>query len=383
MKRILFIATTNLNERSGGSLAALAYYNAFQNKFNKIVDLALPEEFCIGIYKNAIPVPRRNKIIAYIDLFKGRLHRYKDFFNKFLTINANNYDLAVINGGINAGDMIDMFQSYGLKVIVIHHNYEPEYQMDNKTNRTIWGLTPYFVAKNERNAYKQADLNAYLTKSDIKLHQTHYGKSKTEPYLLGTFEPQKEEIIWRNEPKRLESHKNIIITGSMDSVQTVRGILDFKENYFPIFRKLLPDWKIIIAGRNPDSRILDFVNKNPDCISIIPNPQNINDVIAMGNIFLCPTNVGGGLKLRLMDGLRNGLLILTHEVSARGYEVFHNQPFFQIYKDKKTFAQSLSLLTAFYNSNEEYYSKICSIYHSYFSFEAGCKRVNEMISLLK
>ena len=54
MKQILFVATTNLQERNGGALATLAYYNAFRHLYGDMVDLALPAEFCQGNFAAAL-----------------------------------------------------------------------------------------------------------------------------------------------------------------------------------------------------------------------------------------------------------------------------------------------------------------------------------------
>ena len=383
MKQILFISTVNLHTRNGGALATLAYYNAFKHLYSGKIDLALPAEYCYGKFAEAIPVPRRNSFVTYSKIFVGHFHRYRSFFNNYLRKYYTRYDLVVINGGFYAGDMVEMFQSYGLKVIVIHHNYEPEYHLDNKTLPTLGGITSYFVAKNERNAYKKADLNAFLTQSDIFLHQQHYGNAKYQPFLLGVFEPEScFRFPGEQSMDKCNDYHSIVITGSMNSVQTIYGIMDFKSKYFPIVKKILPDWKVIIAGRDPDQKIFQFAHENSNCVEIISNPENMDRVIEKGSIFLCPTNVGGGLKLRLMDGLRNGRAVLTHEVSARGYDRFFNQPFFQVYNDKESFANGLKALSNLVEKDQKYNDKICSIYRSTFSFEAGCERIKALIGLI-
>ena len=112
MKQILFLSTVNLHERNGGALATLAYYNAFKYLYGSKVDLALPAEYCYGDYVNAIPVPKRNRLLTYCKLFAGRFHRYKDFFNRLLKKEYTRYGLVVMNGGFYAGDMVKMFQDY-------------------------------------------------------------------------------------------------------------------------------------------------------------------------------------------------------------------------------------------------------------------------------
>ena len=89
--------------------------------------------------------------------------------------------------------------------------------------------------------------------------------------------------------------------------------------------------EVIISGRNPDQRIIDTCSKISN-VRLIPNPKDMSDIIRMADIYICPTRLGGGLKLRIMDGLRLGLPIITHSCSARGYDVFKNTGFFYSFK---------------------------------------------------
>lgn len=382
MKRILFLSTANLHVRHGGALATLAYYNAFRCLYGEKIELAMPSEWCYGPYSSAIQVPQRKRILTYLKFLQGRFHRYRDFFNDFLRNNSDCYEAVILNGGFCAGDMVRMFHSYGIKVVVIHHNYEPEYHMDNRTLPTLGGVTSYFIRKNESKAYRNADINAYLTKSDMELHEKNYGKVSSPRYLLGVFEPESVLLFPGELKNQGEKEKTIVITGSLNSIQTIRGITSFRNGYYEEFKRIMPDWKIILSGRNPDAKILQFASEDPSRITVIANPENIDDVISQGTIFLCPTNVGGGLKLRIMDGLRSGLPVLSHRVSSRGYELFFDTPFFQIYDDRESFSDGLEKLKDYIEKNADHRSEIAGLYRSEFSFEAGCSRVKKMMSTL-
>lgn len=371
MKRILYIAPQNLRKRTGGSLATLAYYNALIHLYGEIVDLMMPAEFDDGFFHNVIPVKKRSLIKA---VFSGSLHRYKSAVKKHLINHANEYTMCVINGGLYAGDLMDLIHSYGIKIIVIHHNFEREYAMDNKSLLTIGGRTPFLIILNENNAYVKADVNCFLTDDDRKEFIYHYGLTVAKSYQLGVFEPYEDAL-----PKTGIGHQNIIaITGSMNSVQTMCGITDIHEHYYDIIRKLCPGWELVIAGRDPQQEVYDLQKENPELIKVIPNPQNMDDITSQASLFLCPTNVGGGLKLRVMDGLRMGLPVLVHRVSARGYEVFFSKPYFKVYNDRTSFSKGLSELLEYISRGYERTS-IQEEYLQYFSFKSGCKRVNAVI----
>ena len=381
MRRILFIATCDMGKRTGGGLANLAYYNAFKHLFPCVVDLAMAEENCIGMYADVIHVPRRGFVKKIIGIVHGEFHRNLAFFRHYVRAVAGKYSCCVINGGVYAGDMINLFHEQGIKVIVIHHNFEREYHLGNRSWKTLWGLNATLLNRIERNAFLKSDLNCYITAEDKRLFHKYYGDCRGREYILGVFEPSSVSLLpMRGEGDSVVRH--IIVSGSMNSTQTITGIMDFKERYYSILEENYKDWNVIFAGRNPGEEIFGFCDEHSDRLSLIPNPPVMDEVIDRGSIFLCPTNVGGGLKLRLMDALRRGMPVLTHEVSARGYDVFFGYPFFQVYHDEDSFKKGLETLVVFMRDNENWQSDILRIYVSHFGFDSGCDRVFEAISLL-
>lgn len=371
MKRILYLSNADINKKNGGGLANLAFYNAIKSIYGEQVDLMIPSECTYDKTSNIIRVPPRNRFQA---LLSASPHRYKDFLNNYLKKNKSKYDVCVLNGGIYAGNMMDMIHRHGLKVVVIHHNFDKEYYLGNKALITLYGRTGFFVERFEKKSYTKADVNCYLTPQDQKLFETHYGECKNPSYVIWAFEPNSTKV----EIPSIEVQQKIVVCGSMNTLQTICGINDLKSNYYGIIRELCPNWKLVLAGRNPRNEVYEFQQAYPDNIEVIPNPDDMSIVTKDASIFLCPTNVGGGLKLRVMDGLRQGLPILVHSVSARGYDSFFDKPYFQIYNDQKSFYRGLSNLLDYcavgVNRNQ-----IQKEYYETYSFEAGCERMKKVI----
>jgi hypothetical protein len=378
-KKVLFIATNNLFLRTGGGLATLAFFEAVRKIFQEDVDIILPKEsICNNISeKTAVfRVPSRKKILAIIGLLFGRLHRYKNYVIKHLKKFRNIYKLCIINGGMYAGDMIDIIKFYNIKVIVIHHNFDREYHIDNKSIASFYGIFSYYIIRNERNAYKKADLNLFLTEADKRAFEKYYGVSNGLNNIIGVFEYLS---LFVPLAKEVTLPYKLIITGSMDHNQTEYGIRNFYEVCYPIIKEYFSDIKIIISGRNPTDLILSIAEREKERIVVIANPENMEDVINLGAIYCCPTNIGGGLKLRIMDGLRQGLPIITHRISSRGYDGFFDKPYFRIYDDRETFRNGLEKLLDLYKTGKVDHKQIQNDYNDYFNFAAGTKRLEKII----
>ena len=100
-------------------------------------------------------------------------------------------------------------------------------------------------------------------------------------------------------------------------------------------------------------------------------PENMSETIIDCGIFICPTNVGGGIKLRVMDGLKLGMPIITHKVSARGYDAFWDKPWFQVYEDKDSFMKALEKINVVIRENDGLRDEIIESYKQIFSFSNG------------
>lgn len=375
MNKVLFIATTNLNNKDGGALGQVGHLASCKYLTNNNLGLVMPEETKGEKYAYAIGAPHRP---LWKSLFSGSIHRYKKFLHGYLSEHQDEYNICIINGGIYAGDMMDMLHSFGLKVVVFHLNYEPDYQMDNKSLWTLRGRIDYFVKKNERKAYLKADFNCFMTTADKELFAKNYGKASAPDAIIGCYETSHIEQPMVSLPTSFD--KAIAITGSMNTLQTLCGIREIRDRYYSIMKEVCPDWNVVIAGRNPADEIYDFERKNQH-VKVIANPESMDDIINNAAIFLCPTNVGGGIKLRLMDGLKHGRPVLVHHVSARGYESLFNEPFFRVYYDEKSFRTGLEDL-ANYVENDFNPSVIVHKYLAYFSFEAGTQRYKKVFDTL-
>lgn len=376
-KKILYIACADLQLKSGGGLANLAFYNSLIKHFGKRVDLIPFASFKPeGIGKEFYAKPK-NILQKAWDFPKGIIHRFNPWIHDFLANHINEYGCCIINSGIY-GDIIPEIKNYIPHIIVIHHNCEVDFQNDNNRPTTMFGLFPYWVRRNECNSYRLADLNLFLTTYDMNHFQDIYGLiDESKKAVVGMYLPESYEFL---EESDINTSK-FAICGGLNNVQTVKGIKDFSK-LLPILEDIAGKRiELTIAGRNPGTYIKDFCSSRP-YIRLIENPLDMSEVLLDSGIFICPVNVGSGLKLRVMDGLKLGMPIITHEVSARGYEAFFNEPWFKVYNDGMSFSKGLQELLGYCGNNSNIRKTIIQKFKSVFSFECGDTRfINLLIDL--
>lgn len=259
----------------------------------------------------------------------------------------------------------------GFKVIVIHHNYQVEITKDNMP----WYVRPpmlHWVEKAEKYAVSNADLNLTLTQQDAQSLRFHY-YSKAKIEVLGVFESERKELVRVSE--HIKEH-NYIISGNLSVKQTVDSLYPWIRKYYPVLLKCDPHAKLTIAGKSPQKKLYKITSgKN---IEIIASPKTMEDILKKMDYYICPTGLGSGIKLRIMDGLKAGMPVLTHKNSSRGYDEFVGKSVFT-YTDIDSFCDGIKSITSCKLRQFE----IQNEYWKFFSFEKGLERLKKIIYEMK
>jgi len=382
-KKILFIATVNPFNFGGGSQATRAYLDSVLDIYNrKNVDVVIPYESNIPInYSdvNFIKIKKRSKFSSILYFLFGVLGRFAMPVTKYIKSNKGKYSMCIINGGREGGWIARRISNEDVNIVVIHHNQEVEYCMDNLSKYTFGNKWPYTVRKLESNAYKFSDINLFLTQDDMEAFSIMYGNNKGVNRLIGCYDFKDATII---KPNYIEKIYEIVISGSLSTYQTVHGVLSFYDNYFSLSKKLIPDVKILITGRNPTEQIKQIVAGHSTNFELIESPIDIMAEVQKASIYICTTDIGGGLKLRVMDGLKSGLPVLVHKVSSRGYDSFFDKPYFQVYYNKETFENGLREIINYMNNTNDFSYTINNDYYKYFGYNSGTERMQHVLELI-
>lgn len=380
-KNILFVTLHYLDGVGGGVFASRAYINAFAEIFsaNYSMTLLYPESDVHKIYgidRRVTTIPVRDNSSKYrkiINLFTGKVHRYNDKFKEI--IKSRHFDYIVFDNSRVSFRLIDIARKSGSKIITIHHNCELEYLRDN-TTFPIKPILLHWAKEYESDAVKKSDLNFVLTSADKSLILRKYSLNESiskKIEILGVFESQHNDLPVLKNHTISEELKNFIITGNLGAKQSNMSLIYWLQEYYPSFKSIFPDSRLTIAGKNPTSKLTQLCqNLN---IRLIPSPPAMEPLLEQADCYVCPTCLGGGLKLRLMDGLKFGLPVITHTVSARGYEDFIQHGTVFPYNSKETFISSCKNLKNLSISKKEVQLK----YSSMFSFEKGCNRLDNLI----
>lgn len=371
--KILIITPHYIEQTSGGSLGSRAYIGAFANLFHNCTLIYPDKGNNIEKYlpPNVKLIPckdTRTKIQKGIDVYKGILTRFPKFATDY--IRNNKFDIIVFDHSITSIGIIDTAKKYSNYIITIHHNVETNYYRDNKPPIYLrYAIIPT-IEKAEKVALFESNLNLTVTEEDRRYFIEKMNGNPNNIYCLSTSESYIDKPRAIKEKAIDYNNIKFIITGSLCFPQSIISIKNFISYYFPILENEIPDSRLIIAGRNPAKKLFHLI-KNKNKISLIPNPTDIFQLIDESDIYICPTELGSGIKLRIMDGLKCGLPIIAHAHSCRGYEKLVEKGIIRSYHNLETFKQALRSI----KENPISPDKILKEYYTLFSLQAETERL--------
>lgn len=377
--KILYILKHNPWGIGGGCYACRNYLELFSEIFKGMhIDVLICSEYL----KNAkqidftncrfIPVASRTRLEKYMSPLTGVLHRHNGVAKRMIA--ENDYDYCIFDHNSIAGSLVDDCRKAGIKTIVLNHNCEQEYFRDNNSRMKNLLLLPV-VRRNERHSYKKCDYNIFLTEEDEATFKKLYGSSETTSIVGGCFLRKGEKINVEDGRPFDKENPKIVISGTMGNVQNLDGI-----NYFldELYRFVPENMSIVLTGRNPSVELKEKVTQYNN-VRIIENPENILDIVGQCDIFVCPTRLGGGMKLRIIDGLRCGLPVIAHKVSARGYTHFMKNGIVRQFERPEEFKNCLEKTLADIKSKRLDMHKIKSEADIFFSFNTALERIKKGI----
>ena len=377
--RTLFITHHYLSSPGGGTFASRAYINAFAELSDEMT-LLYPVKEGEGLFEGIHPkiqcCPVTYNISKWqkgLNIFRGKVHRYEDVAQDFLA--SGKFDIVVFDNSKTSFRQIDVAHRYGLRVIVIHHNYEYEYVRDNSP-AILRPIDLFWIERVEREAVQKADLNLVLSRQDMLLLSKAFTNGRTDNFaLLGVFEYASHQPQTLNETSAKANH--FIITGNLSAVQTRQSLLPWLNSYFPILKEVVPEAHLTIAGKNPDNTLTQLCKERG--IELIPSPVSMAPYLQKAACYICPVDLGGGVKLRVMDGLKNGLPVIAHKVSARGYDQFVEQGCLLPYSDPQSFRQALEQ----YKHLALKRNDILHTYQRLFTFQAGVDNLRNILAAIQ
>ncbi|PBJ12703.1 glycosyltransferase [Flavobacterium sp. ACN6] len=289
-----------------------------------------PEEKNISFIKQyvneVIIVPRKNSLIDLFSLRPLQVVSRKALKKVSL---KKNYNYAILESE-SVGIIFENKSFKSDKTIVRVHNNESDYfyqlakSAKNYAEKIYYSFEALRFKSYSKKIFKKADRLLFISNKEIskRSNRSFMEKSIYMPASINDVLVQQEL-----------SNKNVLFVGALFMPNNFEAIIWYLKNVHS-FLTAEKDYKLIIAGSTGDKDPKKF----QEIFEIYPNVEvrlNQNDLkncYSESTIFINPMLHGAGVKLKSINAIQNGLILISSEIGAEGIGLIKNDMYFEANK---------------------------------------------------
>jgi glycosyltransferase involved in cell wall biosynthesis len=113
---------------------------------------------------------------------------------------------------------------------------------------------------------------------------------------------------------------SIVFTGSMDWRPNQDAMKYFLNEIYPLVLKSLPKVSLTIVGRKPPEWLEDLAKRYAN-VTVTGTVDDVRPFIAEAALYIVPLRIGGGSRLKILEALSMGKVVLSTSIGAEGLAV--------------------------------------------------------------
>ena len=272
-----------------------------------------------------------NPVKVFINLFfSGLPYNVERFiskkFNKKIVelLNEEDFDIVQLEGLYLIPYVKTIRQNSDAKISLRSHNIEHEiwkriaHNKRNILTKKYLQILANRIKKFEINSLNVYDLLVPITQRDANI-LNNLGNNK--PYQVC---PSGMDIEKISEGNKNVNYHSLFFIGSLDWIPNQEGLLWFTENVWPKISIKNPKIEFFIAGRNAPKKLiqklLNFKN-----IVFLGEVDDAFEYMMSKSIMVVPLFSGSGMRVKIIEGMALGKVIVTTSLGAEGIDVKHKK----------------------------------------------------------
>ncbi|PCJ27446.1 MAG: hypothetical protein COA97_04050 [Flavobacteriales bacterium] len=260
-----------------------------------------------------------NPISAFCNLFTSKSYNLERFYSKnfeeliISTLKANPYDVVLLETFFVTGYIDIIRRNCEAKIVYQAQNIEHDiWKLNAKKENGIKSWYLNFLAKRLKKAeiinIKKVDAIASITDKD---KQRFLELGCTVPIVTIPFGVNLSDYPH----KTADSGDKIFHIGSMDWMPNQTGIKWLLKNVWNEVFFQYPEAQLNLAGRHMPEWLRSNQKIN---LTVYGEVESARDFINANNIMVVPLLAGGGMRIKIIEGMALGKLIIATSIAAEG-----------------------------------------------------------------
>lgn len=204
--------------------------------------------------------------------------------------------------------------------VLNHHNIESLMMLRRAENESNLLKKLYFLQEGkkltsyEKLVCEKFDLN--ITCSDLDAERLN----KIVPGIKSQGIPNGVDLNYFY-PLDLPIKKNsIVFAGGLSWYPNLDAMKFFLNEVWPRLTKEIPDVSMTVIGRSPPEWMMEM-QKRYENLTVTGFVDDVRPYIASAYLYVCPIRDGGGTKLKVLDALAMGKLLIANPIACEGISV--------------------------------------------------------------
>jgi len=218
---------------------------------------------------------------------------------------------------------IDVIRKYSkAKVVIRTHNIEHKlWEQKSKYEKNIFkkkylSVLARQLKKQEIQLLSKADAVIPITLLDADWIKKNTDQKKIFTAPFG-FSPDALKIT-----KNKEVENALFFIGALDWFPNAEGLNWFLDNVWNKVLLNLPNLKLYIAGKGMGA---DYKNRKIKNATFLGEVDNAHDFIQSKRVMIVPLLTGAGMRVKIIEGMAMGKVIVTTSIGAEGIDCTHNE----------------------------------------------------------
>jgi len=257
-----------------------------------------------------------------LSLFSGKTYQYYQYFSQDMQnaidqrLASGKYDRLVVEfSQMGYYDYNTDIPSY-----VDQHNVE--YEIMHRTYETEKNPLRKLLAYSEWRKYRQHEIencqkfSACLTTSqrDAEILQ------ERDPNMRCLVIPNGVDSSFFSPVEVAPDPEMVLFTGTISYYPNTDGLMYFAESIWPLVKAKRPTATFCIAGKAPPPEIQNLAPHDKS-ITVTGAVDDMRDYYAKASVVVVPLRIGGGTRLKILEGMAMKKAIISTSLGAEGIDV--------------------------------------------------------------
>jgi len=187
------------------------------------------------------------------------------------------------------------------------------YQMERNWIKKIIRLLHHYQTRNYAQTYKALAMSIAVSPEQRNMVISHCPSLDIEviPYGVDT-----DYLRTVDTEDRLP---NLTITGGMDRLHSVKGILWFYNEVYPLIKASVPQVNLYIVGSNPRKELLRLVMDKS--VTVTGYVDDLRSHLSRAWVVVAPLLEGFGVKVRVLQAMAVGKAVVSNSMVTTGIDV--------------------------------------------------------------